>query len=300
MGSDNYNQLCLADNLPVLRDLIASASVDLVYLDPPYSPAVKYRQSSTRRRTIREPEFWRWDADADRAMSQFVPSDDGSIRQFQNRRIYESTNLQRLLAGLIDCLDRNALAAFLVKMTNRLVELRRVLKPTGSIYLHCDGAAGHYLKILMDAVFGSENFLNDIAWCYGLGGSSRRYLPRKHDSILWYSRTPNGHYFAPAMTPATSARMAGQDKKVPDYWLIPTINNMAHERTGYPTQKPEALLERIIRSSSRPGDLVLDPFCGSGTTIVVAQRLGRRWVGIDMNPAAIQTTRRRLSNFKGD
>jgi DNA modification methylase len=175
-----------------------------------------------------------------------------------------------------------------------------VLKPTGSIYLHCDGAAGHYLKILMDAVFGSENFLNDIAWCYGLGGSSRRYLPRKHDSILWYSRTPNGHYFAPAMTPATSARMAGQDKKVPDYWLIPTINNMAHERTGYPTQKPEALLERIIRSSSRPGDLVLDPFCGSGTTIVVAQRLGRRWVGIDMNPAAIQTTRRRLSNFKGD
>jgi len=188
----------------------------------------------------------------------------------------------------------------LVKMAVRLLELRRVLKPTGSLYIHCDGAAGHYLKVAMDAVFGAENFLNDIAWCYGLGGSSRRYLPRKHDSILWYSGAPNGHYFAPEMIPATSVRMAGQVKKVPDYWLIPTINNMAKERTGYPTQKPEALLERIIKTSSRPGDLVLDPFCGSGTTIVVAQRLGRRWVGIDCRAEAIKITQRRLSKIRGE
>ena len=179
-------------------------------------------------------------------------------------------------------------------MKERLIEMRRVLKPTGSIYLHCDWHASHYLKVTMDEVFGVENFLNNVVWCYGLGGSSKRYWPRKHDDILWYSNVPGGHYFEADMIPATSARMAGMDKKAPDYWMIPTINNQAKERLGYPTQKPEELLERIVRSTSRRDDVVLDPFAGCGTTLVAAHRLQRRWIGIDISPTACNLMSRRL------
>lgn len=180
-------------------------------------------------------------------------------------------------------------------MRERVMEMWRVLKPTGSLYLHCDWHASHYLKVMLDDICGSENFLNNIVWCYGLGGSSSRYWPRKHDDILWYSRTRNGHYFDADRIPATSMRMKGQDKKAPDYWDIPTINNMAKERLGYPTQKPEALLERIIRSSSKEGDVVLDPFAGCGTTLVVAHRLRRHWLGIDISPTACNLIQRRLA-----
>lgn len=159
-------------------------------------------------------------------------------------------------------------------MRERMLELHRVLRPTGSIYLHCDWHAVHYLKQMMDDIFGSRNFLNHVVWCYGLGGSSDRYWPRKHDDLLWYSKEYDGHYFEATRVPATSQRMKGESKKAPDYWEIPTINNMARERLGYPTQKPEALLERIIGSSSQRGQVVLDPFAGCGTTQVIAQRLG--------------------------
>lgn len=179
-------------------------------------------------------------------------------------------------------------------MAERMVQVARVLKPTGSVYLHCDWHACHYLKVMMDGVFGRGNFLNNVVWCYGLGGSSERYWPRKHDDILWYSKEPDGHFFQADRVPATSQRMKGADKKAPDYWDIPAVNNMANERLGYPTQKPEALLRRIVGSSSRPGDVVLDPFAGSGTALVVAHRLGRRWVGIDASPAAVALARRRL------
>jgi DNA modification methylase len=179
-------------------------------------------------------------------------------------------------------------------MRERMIELRKVLKPTGSIYLHCDWHAGHYLKVMMDDIFGRENFLNNVVWCYGLGGSSARYWPRKHDDILWYSKTPDGQYFDAPMVPATSQRMKGELKKMPDYWLIPTINNMAKERLGYPTQKPEALLEVIVGSSTKPGDVVLDPFAGCGTTLVVAQRMKRQWVGIDISPTAANLIARRM------
>jgi len=179
-------------------------------------------------------------------------------------------------------------------MQDRVIELHRILKPTGSIYLHCDFHASHYLKVMMDDVFGVQNFLNNIVWCYGLGGSSKRYWPRKHDDLLWYSKTPDGQLFEADMVPATSNRMKGELKKAPDYWNIPTINNKAKERLGYPTQKPEALLERIIRSSSPKSGLVLDPFCGCGTTIAVAERLGRQWVGIDISPTAVGLMKRRV------
>lgn len=179
-------------------------------------------------------------------------------------------------------------------MRDRIDQMHRVLKPTGSLYLHCDWHASHYLKVMLDGIFKPQNFLNNIVWCYGLGGSSDRYWPRKHDDLLWYSKDPDAHYFKAPLTPASSMRMRGQMKKVPDYWDIPTINNMAKERLGYPTQKPELLLERIVESSSREGELVLDPFAGCGTALVAAHRLGRRWIGIDISPTAVRIMERRM------
>jgi DNA modification methylase len=183
---------------------------------------------------------------------------------------------------------------YLIWLNARLYEMKRLLKKTGSIYVHCDWHASHYIKVEMDKIFGYENFLNEVVWCYGLGGSSNRYWPRKHDVILWYSKVKDGHFFEPDLVPATSMRMAGQLKKAPDYWDIPTINNMAKERIGYPTQKPEALLERIIKSSCPPGGVVGDFFCGGGTTPAVAQRLGRRWIACDQSRVAVAVTADRL------
>ena len=197
--------------------------------------------------------------------------------------------------GYADVWDGD-ISNYLDVLRPRLVEMRRLLVATGSIYVHLDQRAVHYVKVLMDELFGIRCFLNDIAWLYGLGGSSPRYWPRKHDHILWYSREPDGQWFAPVMEPARSQRMRGQLKKTPDYWAIPSLNNMAAERTGYPTQKPEALLERIIASSCPEGGVVADFYCGSGVTPVVAERLGRRWLACDSSPAAVAATLRRLSS----
>jgi DNA modification methylase len=183
---------------------------------------------------------------------------------------------------------------YLIWLNARLYEMKRLLKKTGSIYVHCDWHASHYIKVEMDKIFGYENFLNEVVWCYGLGGSSNRYWPRKHDVILWYSKVKDGQFFEPDLVPATSIRMAGQLKKAPDYWDIPTINNMAKERIGYPTQKPEALLERIIKCSCPPGGVVADFFCGGGTTPAVAQRLGRQWIACDQSRVAVAVTADRL------
>ena len=184
---------------------------------------------------------------------------------------------------------------YLIWLNARLYEMKRLLKKTGSIYVHCDWHASHYIKVEMDRIFGHDCFLNDVAWLYGLGGSSNRYWPRKHDSLLWYSRRPDGHFFEADKIPATSARMAGQMKKAPDFWDIPTINNMAKERIGYPTQKPEALLERVINSSAPKGSVVADFFIGGGSTVAVAQRLGRRWIACDQSRVAVALTADRIT-----
>ena len=287
------NRLFRGDNLEILRTSIPDAVADLIYLDPPFNSNSVYvlKQPHQKSQNAGEsnrgfPDVWRWNEQSQDQFDALVTGCDEKLSQ-----------LLRCIRSVVGC---NGILAYVTMMTPRLQELHRVLKPTGSIYLHCDSNAAHYLRLMMDVIFGADNFLNHIVWCYGLGGSTRRRWPRKHDDILWYSRTPDGHYFDADKIPATSARMAGRDKKAPDYWLIPTLNNMAKERCGYPTQKPEALLERIIRSSSREGELVLDPFCGSGTTLVVAERLGRSWVGIDINPAAVQTAGERLSIINGD
>ena len=281
------NTLYCGDNLEVLRRHIGDETIDLVYLDPPFKSNKSYsllfvpHSGLPSTAPIRAfDDTWTWDERTAQAYEEAVGHGPEAVAR-----------AMRAFRGL---LGENDMLAYLAIMAPRLAELRRVLRPTGSIYLHCDWTASAHLRLLMDAVFGPRNFLNNIVWCYGLGGSSARYWPRKHDDILWYSKTPGKHCFEASQVPATSQRMKGELKKAPDYWHIPAINNMARERLGYPTQKPEALLKRIIESSSRPGDVVLDPFCGSGTTLAAAAQLGRRWIGIDIADVAIDATRRRL------
>ena len=177
--------------------------------------------------------------------------------------------------------------------TPRLIEMKRVLKDTGSIYLQMDYRLVHYMKVYMDELFGIKNFRNEIVWKYGLGGSGNREFAKKHDNILFYSKS-NGYIFNIQYENATSNRLKGKTKKMTDVWDIPTLNNMAKERTGYNTQKPKELLERIIKASSNEGDVVADFFCGSGTSLVVAKELGRNYIGCDINPKAIEITKKRL------
>ncbi|MBC6436553.1 MAG: hypothetical protein GDA52_00120, partial [Rhodobacteraceae bacterium] len=197
------------------------------------------------------------------------------------------------------------LLAYLSYMTERLLPMRGLLKPTGSIYLHCDPTASHYLKLMMDAVFGHGNFLNEVIWHYHTGGASKHWFSKKHDTLFSYARTQN-YVFNRIDVPRTEkslqraqnpkgARISASDttKMCPDVWAdIPAMNPMAKERLGYATQKPLALLDRIIRASSNEGDLVLDPFCGCATTIEAAHRLNRHWIGIDIAIHAVKRVAR--------
>ena len=191
---------------------------------------------------------------------------------------------------------------YLAWMKERLEEIHALLHPEGSLLLHCDHRASPYLSIICDEIFGPGDrrsgpprpgFRNEIVWAYGLGGSSPRCYPKKHDTILWYTKGTQWT-FNPPMVPATSAKMRGELKKAPDTWMIPTLNNMARERTGYPTQKPLQLLERIVEAHSNPGDLVADFFSGSGTTLEAAEKKGRQWIGCDATPMAVHVAKKRL------
>ena len=189
--------------------------------------------------------------------------------------------------------DKVVGSAFIEFTRKRIILLKELLAPDGTIFVHLDQKKGHYIKIILDEIFGENHFLNEIVWLYGLGGSSNKYFPQKHDNIFWYSNSDK-YFFEPPMVPATSQRMKGEDKKCPDFWDIPSLNNMAIERLSYPTQKPEALLERIISAASQPGDLVLDAFAGSGTTLAVAEKLHRKWIGIDCGKLSIYTIQSRM------
>lgn len=184
--------------------------------------------------------------------------------------------------------------AYIAWLRERLQPTIDLIKPTGSILLHVDWRTSHRVRVLLDELLGEDCFVNHLVWSYGLGGSSPRRFARKHDDILFYSRTPDAHWFEPPMVPATSRRMAGQMKKATDVLDIPSINNMAAERVGWPTQKPLALLEMLVGACCPPGGLVLDPCCGSGTTLVAAQKLGRRAVGSDRDERAVEVARSRL------
>ncbi|MBI3770816.1 MAG: site-specific DNA-methyltransferase [Deltaproteobacteria bacterium] len=302
------------DNLDVLRRHIADESIDLVYLDPPFKSNQDYavHVGAPNTRTAPVPAFadtWTWDA-ATTATYEKVIAVGGGVA--------------RALVTLRDLLGPTDMLAYLAMMAPRLVDLRRVLKPTGSLYLHCDPTASHYLKIVMDAVFGRAGFRNEIVWCYRKWSVAARQFARNHDVIHFYSKAHDGtHVFDPLHVPVSAGTrkrwkgrrqhahfedgvrkarsVAGSTSRspMPDWWDLSIINPNAAERLDYPTQKPEALLERIVQASSREGDVVLDPCCGSGTTLVVAERLGRAWIGIDVSRLAVELAARRLRDRFG-
>lgn len=263
------NRLIWGDNLHVMRQL-PSESIDLIYIDPPFFSNRVYNV------------IW---------------GDDHEERSFSD--IWEG-----------------GLDGYLIWLNSRLYEMKRILKSTGSIYVHCDWHASHYIKVEMDKIFGYENFKNEIAWRYGLGGfRTRQHYPRKHDALLFYAKSIQNTFNVQRQEPTKAMLQKyshiDQDGKrymmsygkryylkggrpLDTVWDVAAIAPTSGERVGYPTQKPEDLLERVIQVSSNRGDVVLDAFAGGGTTGVVAQRLGRRWILCDQSRVAVAVTAERL------
>jgi len=222
---------------------------------------------------------------------------------FSKRDYYTVWNGRRVQA--YTDIWEGGMPGYLVWLNARLLEMKRLLKKTGIIHVHLDHHASHYVKVEMDKIFGHDNFRNEIVWCYGGGGAPRKAFARKHDIILFYAKTEN-YVFNPQFAPykphspfhSKGEPYRDEGKLMEDYWLIEGLGSTSKEKLGYPTQKPEALLERIILASSNPNDVVADFFCGSGTTPAVAQRLGRRWIACDMSRVACAIARRRLAVIK--
>ena len=300
------NSLYYGDNLEILRRYGKDETVDLIYLDPPFKSNQDYnvlfgeQNGSRSKAQIKAFEdTWQWDQEAARSYQEIVETGPEKVAKvMQAFRMF---------------LGDNDMLAYLSMMAPRLIELRRVLKPTGSIYLHCDPTASHYLKMLMDSIWGPGNFQNELIWHYQTGGASKKRYSRKHDIIFWYTKSDKWTFHGERIAiPRTEkalkraqnpkgARIAVDDttKNPNDVLLIQQMNPMAKERLGYPTQKPEPLLERIIEAGSNEGDVVLDPFCGCGTTIAAAQKLNRRWIGIDITHLAIGLIKHRLQDTFG-
>ncbi|MBI1207919.1 MAG: site-specific DNA-methyltransferase [Azospirillum sp.] len=376
------NRLYYGDNLTVLRESIADETVDLIYLDPPFNSQANYNVlfkgqagKSADAQIEAFEDTWHWGEESERAFSEVLAS--------THTQAAEMLRAMRLFLG------ENDMMAYLSMMSIRLIELHRVLKPTGSLYLHCDPTASHYLKVILDGIFGVDNFRNELIWRRtGSHGSSKRWGP-VHDTIFFYAKTEiygwnkifqeyepgyiqqkytrideRGLFQDVSLTgagirkgdsglpwrgfdptakgchwaiPATSdgdilgfngmtsqEKLNALDSEKLIYWPktregddgfprikkfpgdgtvaqdcitdIAAINSQAQERLGYPTQKPVALLERIVAASSNIGDVVLDPFCGCGTTVHAAQKLGRQWIGIDITHLAISLIERRLKD----
>ena len=364
--TDWKNQLYFGDNLNILRNHVADASVDLIYLDPPFNSNANYNvlfqeksgQQSAAQITAFE-DTWHWD---------------NYVSELAYRDVVENApgKLPDLLQAMRSFLGDNDMMAYLTMMAQRMVELHRVLKDTGSIYLHCDPTASHYLKLLMDSIFGADNFRNELIWKRQSAHSDARGYGSVHDTILFYAKTNNflwnpsfqpydseyveqyyrysdadGRRFMSGDLGASGLQGGGYEyewKGITRIWRVPvetmerleqenrifytrngfprikryldeskgnpvqdvcadiqSLRSWHTERLGYPTQKPEALLERIVSASSNEGDVVLDPFCGCGTAIAAAERLNRRWIGIDITHIAITLIRHRLQDtFKDD
>ena len=283
MNTPFANTLYYGDCLDIMSGF-PDNYIDLICLDPPFNSNEKYNKVFKDSGLRIDPQIkafddvWLWD--------------DTSAERVARLKNAIANPASKVIAGFEGFIPRSKMLSYASYMAERLFMMHRILKETGSIYLHCDPYASHYLKLVMDAIFGENNFRNEIVWCYGLGGSSSKVFSRKHDIILFYTKSSNWYFDKPTM-PSTSAMMAGKEKGMVDYWVdIPTINNMANERLGYPTQKPIALYERIIKASSNPGDLVLDPFAGCGTTIEAAKKNGRDVIGIDILPFALRLINR--------
>ncbi|MGD1091799.1 MAG: DNA methyltransferase [Bryobacteraceae bacterium] len=365
------NRLYYGDNLKVLRgtlDPIADESVDLIYLDPPFNSQANYNvlfKGPTGEQSHAQIEAfedtWHWADEAERAFDEVIRS--------------RNTDASELLRALRVFLHENDMMAYLCMMAIRLIELHRVLKATGSLYLHCDPTASHYLKLVLDSIFGKERFRNEIIWLRSPPrGHAFTRFPSSHDVLLSYSRSeeftwnsgtvfheydldnldektaskytltdesgrlyqltsllnpnPNRPHLtyeflgvtrvwrwtkermetaydagliiqpSPGSVPRFKRYLDEQKgKPIGDVWVdIPPINSQAQERLGYPTQKPIALLERIVNASSNEGDVILDPFCGCGTAIHAAQKLKRAWIGIDITHLAISLIEKRLND----
>jgi DNA modification methylase len=263
--------IVLGDNLPLLKEL-EEGSVQMVYADPPFNTG-----RTQERRTLAT-----------------VASENGDRTGFGGRR-YETTLLQQ--SSYRDSFDD-----YLGFLEPRLRELRRVLSPEGTLYLHLDYREAHYAKLLLDELFGRECFLNELIWAYDYGAKSRRKWPQKHDTILVYVRDPVAYWFdceavdrEPYMAPGLVTPEQRERGKRPTSVMWHTIvSPTGREKTGYPTQKPEGLIRRFVQASSRPGDLCLDPFAGSGTLGAVAAKLGRRYLLIDSSEDAVGVMRARL------
>jgi len=361
------NKLYFGDNLDVLRR-VDSGSVDLIYLDPPFNSKATYNilykspvGADSQKKAFED--TWRWEDGAEFAVEQVRRSD---------------VKIFRVLQALQGFLGQGDLMAYLAMMTVRLLELRRVLKPSGSLFLHCDPTASHYLKAILDAIFGGENFRNEIIWLRSRNPKGSQHAGRKFspstDTILYYSSSPDSPFYEDAIRlPLTEEQLLekyprqdefgryadgpvlcsssmgprpnlvyeykgftpppwgwrmtlnklkeldaagnlswsksgaprrklrpGDDRGNPvtSFWGdIAPVNSQAEERIGYPTQKPRALLERIISAATQSGDVVLDPFCGCGTAVHAAERLGRRWIGIDITYLAIQVIEDRIRTW---
>lgn len=358
------NTLFYGDNLPILRDYIPDESIDLIYLDPPFNSNRSYNvlfkdesgQQSEAQMTAFD-DTWHW----------------GNATEVTYHSLLNG-RVGVMLGAMREFIGENQMMAYLVMMTARLVELHRVLKPTGSLYLHCDPTASHHLKVILDTIFGWQNFQNEIIWKRTSAHSSAKRYGPVHDSLLYYSKTSNfvwndqyepydqsyiddfyryvdennrkfrlsdltgagirhGETGEPwrginptligrhwSVPPSELDKLEKQGRiywppkgKVPAYkryldempgvplqdiWTdILPIGAQAQERLGYPTQKPLALLERIIQASSNPGDVVLDPFCGCGTAVAAAEKLGRKWIGIDITHLSISLMKYRMQSM---
>lgn len=357
------NHLYYGDNLKVLRESIKDSSVDLIYLDPPFNSNASYNvlfkgpQGNDSTAQIEAfDDTWQWGEEAETAFVEVLRSPNGAAAE--------------MLRAMRAFLGENAMMAYLAMMAVRMLELHRVLKPTGSLYLHCDPTASHYLKILLDAVFGADNFKNEITWKRTSAHSDGGKFGRNTDIILFFSKgrnwiwnqvfseydqkyverfrntDPDGRRWTDDNATAKGLSGGGYDyeyKGIRSLWRypvktmekldaenrlhftknggirlkryldeakgmpvqalwddIPPLNSQSQERLGYPTQKPVALLERILNASSNPGDVVLDPFCGCGTTVHAAQKLGREWIGIDVTHLAIGLIEKRLRDAFAD
>ncbi|MBF2055998.1 MAG: restriction endonuclease [Cyanobacterium sp. T60_A2020_053] len=313
------NQLFYGDNLDVLRRHIKDETVDLCYIDPPFNSKRNYNQiynnigKEDRAQAQAFIDTWTWDDLANQGLAEIKENYYGKFTE----------QVIALICGLEAVLGKGSLFAYLVNMTLRITEIHRVLKPTGSFYLHCDPTASHYLKLVLDAIFCSQggDFQNEIIWSYQRWTGATKHFQCMHDVILFYTKDKKEFVFniqyepysykskhkAKRISKAEKGKVIEQQytddtsrqKAMRDVWEISYLNSQSRERLGYPTQKPEALLERIIKASSNEGDVILDAFCGCGTTIAVAQRLNRQWIGIDITYQSISLILKRLEDSFG-
>lgn len=313
------NQLFYGDNLDILRKYIDSNSIDLCYIDPPFNSKRNYNQiynnfgQEDRAQAQAFIDTWEWDEIAEEGYKTIKYNAENKF----------NTQTVELISAYKKILGNNSLTAYLINMTLRIYEIYRVLKPTGSFYLHCDPTASHYLKLLLDSIFCSQDgdFKNEIIWHYKKWSIKQKQFVSNHDVIFFYTKTQSkdrtfNQLFMPRA--ASTLKRFGNAKIVSGHdeggKRLPSKTNNGDESEGvamddvwdigrvppvkqlYPTQKPEPLLERIIMASSNEGDVVLDAYCGCGTTVTVAQRLKRKWIGIDITYQSISLILKRLED----